>query len=134
MSEITNTTKLWIVNRHSTFLVLAQGPTGTPKPVEPAPILYKTAYVQRAEGTDHLDQRQVDLDSSAVMLMARLPNPDGPPAQTAIIFLWLMDETTSYVSNGRSFPSIAARVYVAAGPKQGGYGWASDITYVSRCA
>jgi hypothetical protein len=129
MTEIANTTRLWVVNRHSTFLVLAQGLTGTPRPVEPAPVLYKSAYVQFTEGTDHLDHRQVDLDSSAVMLMARLPNPDGPPAQTAVIFLYLNDETISYVSNGRSFPSIAARAYGAAGPKRGGYGWASDITY-----
>ena len=129
MSEIANTTRLWVVNRHSTFLVLAQGLTGTPNAVEPAPMLYKSTYVQRAEGTDHLDRCQVHLDSPTVMLMARLPNPDGPPAQTAIIFLYLRDETISYASHGRSFPSIPGRAYVAAGPRQAGYGWSSDITY-----
>jgi hypothetical protein len=129
MSEIANTTRLWVVNRHSTFLVLAQGLTGTPNAVEPAPILYKASYLQRAEATDHLDQCKVVLDSSAVTLMARLPSPDGPPAQTALIFIYLNDQTISYVSNGRSFPSIAARAYAAAGPRQAGYGWSSDIAY-----
>lgn len=86
MSEIANTTRLWVVNRHSTFLVLAQGLTGTPNAVEPAPILYKASYLQRTDGTDHLDQRKGDLDSGTVMLMARLQSPDGPPALVTFVF------------------------------------------------
>jgi hypothetical protein len=129
MSEISNTKRLWVVNRHSTFLILAQGPTGTPEPVEPAPILYTCVYVPPAEGTGDIGRHRVSLEGFGVALMARFPNPDGPPAQTAIVFPYFADETVSYVSKGRSFQQKPARAYVAAGPHEGGYGWISDIAY-----
>jgi len=125
MSDIGNTTRLWVVNRHSTFLVLAPGLTGTPNPVEPSPILHKAAYVSIYDANGDL-RNSPDLDGPYVMLLAKFPSPDGPPAQTAILFPHQNEETISYEFGGRSFLSIQASRYAAAGPSQG-YGWEGEI-------
>jgi hypothetical protein len=116
MSDIGNTLSLWVVNRHNTFLVLAQGLTGTPEPVEPSPILHKAAYLSIHEASSDLHSSSTHLDGPYVTLLAKLPSPDGPPAQTAILFPHQREETISYASNGRSFHSEPARQYHAAGP------------------
>lgn len=127
MSEIGNTLQLWVVNRHNTFLVLAQGPTGTPEPIVPSPILHKAVYLSNYDASSgDLRRSSAELDSPQVTLLAKFPSPDGPPAQTALLFPYQCEEIVSYQANGRSFPRIAARRYRAAGPGQG-YIWQTDI-------
>lgn len=125
MSDIGNTLKVWVVHRHDTVLVLAQGPTGTPEPIEPSPLLHKAAYLSAFEANGEL-LTAVNLDGPFVMLLAKLPSPDGPPAQTALLFRHQMEETISYAVNGRSFHSVPARRYHAAGPAQGDR-WEDDM-------
>jgi hypothetical protein len=126
MSDIGNTLCLWVVNRHNTFLVLAQGPTGTPDPVEPSPILHKAGYLSVYEANGDLRSSSTQLEGPYVTLLAKLPSPDGPPAQTAILFPYQAEEPISYVVGGRSFHGVAARRYHAAGPVHR-YAWDSDI-------
>jgi hypothetical protein len=45
VGDIVNTLRIWIVERHSTALVLAQSADGIPNPVQPSPVLFKTWYV-----------------------------------------------------------------------------------------
>lgn len=126
MSDIGNTVRLWVVNRHDTFLVLAPGPTGMPEPVEPSPILHNVAYVSTYEATGDLRASSAHMNGPNVTLLAKLPGPDGPPAQTAVLFAHHVDEIISYGVNGRAFQGIPAKQYRAAGPSQG-YVWESDI-------
>lgn len=126
MSDIGNTLQLWVANRHNTFLVLAQGPTGTPEPVEPTPILHKAAYLSIYDASGDLSKSSADLNSPYVTLLGKFQSPDGSPSQTALVFPHQCDETISYHVNGRSFLNIAARRYRAAGPSQS-YIWEGDI-------
>jgi hypothetical protein len=67
LSDIGNTLRLWVANRHSTFLVLAQGPTGTPEPVEPTPILHKAVYLSIYEASGDLRTSSAQLDGRYVL-------------------------------------------------------------------
>jgi hypothetical protein len=126
MSDIANTRRLWVVNRHSTFPVLAPGHTGTPEPVEPSPLLHKAAYLSIFQASGDLQMHSASLDRPTVTLLAKLPSPDGPPTQAAILFPPEAEETISYLANGRSFHGIKARKYTASGPSDG-HSWENDI-------
>ena len=119
MSDIVNACKLWVCNRHSTFLVLAPGPTGTPQPIEPSQILYRAEYVSIPDASRALQGASSKLENPHADLLAKLPSPDGPPAQTAILFSFRADETISYVVNARSVHGVQARRYEAVGPNLG---------------
>lgn len=126
MSDIVNTRKLWVCDRHSTALIVAPGPTGTPQPIEPSQILLRAAYVSAYDASRDLQGVASVLEKPYAMHLAKLPSPDGPPAQTAILFAFKVEETIPYVINGRSFHGVQARRYEAVGPYQG-YTWETDL-------
>ena len=127
MSDIANTSTLWIVDRHSTCLTLAPSATGTPEPVVPAPVVFRVAYVTQAEAEQGDIQRSWNsLNERFAHIGVKLPSADGLPAQSLIVFLWRTAGPISYAVSGRSFLQIEATAYVAGAPGQQMV-WESEI-------
>jgi hypothetical protein len=104
LSDIANTSTLWIVDRHSTCLTLAPSATGTPEPVVPAPVVFRVAYVTQAEAEQGDIQRSWNsLNERFAHIGVKLPSADGLPAQSLIVFLWRTAGPISYAVSGRSF-------------------------------
>jgi hypothetical protein len=127
MSDIANASSLWIVNRHSTYLVLAPSPTGTPEPLIPAPLVFRVAYVTQREA----EQEEVrggwnSIHERFAHVGVKLPSPDGVPAQSLIVFTWRSAGPISYAVGGRSFHGVDANTYGAATPGTG-MAWESEI-------
>jgi hypothetical protein len=99
MPELANSINLWTVNRHGTALVLGAGPTGHPEPIRPAPILFKAAYVEPHASESALSYARQSLRTPTAPLLARMPGPDGPPTQIALLFGWIKEEPVTYVKN-----------------------------------
>jgi len=128
MAEILTGRVIWIITQKATRPVVAPGPSGTPEPVEPAPVLQPAAYIQAAVGKD-ITKATSELANSSdptIPLIAMLPSPEGPPVSLGLLFNRVRGTTISYQVAGRSFPSHSATEYQAASFR-GGYIWDSDI-------
>jgi hypothetical protein len=119
LSDIANTSTLWIVYRHSTYLTLAPSSTGTPEPVVPTPVIFRVVYVTEAEAErGDLQSSWNSLHERFANIGVKLPSADGLPAQSLIVFIWRTAGPISYAVNGRAFHGIDASAYGAAVPAQ----------------
>lgn len=127
MSDIANTSTLWIVDRHSTYLALAPSPTGTPEPIVPAPLVFRVAYVPQLEAEQgDLCAAWNSIHERFAHVGVKLSSSDGLPAQSLLVFTWRTAGPISYAVDGRSFHGIDASTYGVATPGHGMV-WESEI-------
>jgi hypothetical protein len=113
MAEITTARKIWIDTQSAARPVLAAGLTGTPEPIEPAPLLTPAVYIEASRGNE-VAAASANLSDPTVSLIAMLPSPDGPPVTLGLLFSRVRDVTISYQNGGRSFHGRWATEYEAA--------------------
>jgi hypothetical protein len=127
--DFLTTHKFWIVDRHSTSLILSQGETGIVEPIEMKYFPMRAAYVSSdLFHSNTLSSAETFLEGRHYDLLVKVPSAYDSPVQTALVFRRIGDQDINYAVNGRLFHGIKSTCYSVAMPAQNNI-WETDISH-----